>query len=609
MGVREDSNERLNYSRWHHSGMNRALCACLALTALAGCQALPPAPTAALRLDAALERYQVRYYEIFPQFETSSLGPGPHQGRWESLFTDEHRERQRILNRDIFAVLKAIDPADLDPGRRLSRAILQDQASRSLDLLRHPTHYVAVVRPNFGGAAFDILQVAGTQPMRDARDFDAWLRKAGHFPAHLDAALVVLRTGLAAGHTAPRPVAERSLAQLESLATADPAQHPLWRPVAAGPSKMSGPEWAAFEAKYRVLLADRIAPAAARFAAYLRTEYLPKARTTQGLQDVPGGGEIYRSYIRFSTTRDLAPADVHALGLSEVRRIQEKLKPAAIRMGYDGPIEGLGRWIAGQPALHPFQSPEDVLAYLKSKHALVVPQLPKLFGRIPKASFDIRLVPPELVNSSSASYSAAAVDGSRPGIFHMPVRNAREHSITGLATLLAHEGMPGHHFDVSIAQESNLPPFRRTLFISAFGEGWGLYAESLGLQIGLYDDPPSLVGHYLADLFRACRLVVDTGIHALGWSRERAVQYFLRECGSSRRPGVESEVDRYAAWPGQALSYKVGEITIRKLREKAEATLGAKFDQRAFHDHLLAEGRMPLDLLQARMDAWIAARK
>jgi uncharacterized protein (DUF885 family) len=260
--------------------------------------------------------------------------------------------------------------------------------------------------------------------------------------------------------------------------------------------------------------------------------------------------------------------------------------------------------VTKKPEIYPFTTGEDVIAYLNRIHARIVPQLPKLFGRFPKAPFEIRLTDPALAASSPAQWYPPSDDGTRPGVFAMPVVNAKTRSTFGLAALLAHEGMPGHHFDGGIKLENKVPEFRRRMWVNAFGEGWGLYAEYLGHELGLYDDPLELMGRYQGELFRACRLVVDTGLHAKGWTRQRAIQYLVDDCATSPG-GATLEVVRYMAWPGQALGYKLGELTILDIRRQAEQRLGSRFDVRAFHDALLAEGHLPLSMLKARMEAWI----
>ena len=279
---------------------------------------------------------------------------------------------------------------------------------------------------------------------------------------------------------------------------------------------------------------------------------------------------------------------------------------AAQKLGFNGKVSEARAWLREKPENHPFTSGEEVIAHLNRIHARIVPQLPTLFGRMPKARFAIRLTDPEIAATTPARYLSPN-DSGRPGIFQMPVTDPRQVLSGELAALLAHEGMPGHHFDTGIKLENKVPEFRRRMWVNAFGEGWGLYAESLGHELGLYDEPLDLVGRYSLELLRACRLVADTGLHAKSWTRAQAIQYLVEECGQPEG-GATVEVLRYMAWPGQALGYKIGELTLLELRAKATQRLGPRFDLRAFHDAVLAEGRMPLSMLRPRMEAWIEAQ-
>jgi uncharacterized protein (DUF885 family) len=347
-------------------------------------------------------------------------------------------------------------------------------------------------------------------------------------------------------------------------------------------------------------------PALRRLAAFARNEYLPRARTTDGYGALPGGERMYRHAVRSTTTTELTPEEIHSRGLAEVKRIQASFLDALRKAGYDGPISGVHRWLVANPRNYPFTSADEVIAHLNALHARIEPQIPRLFGRMPKARFEIRLADPAIAASVPAQYWWPSDDG-RPGIFYMPVVNPRRVSTFTLAALLAHEGMPGHHME-SVKFELQAPEFRRRLSFNAFSEGWALYAESLGHELGLYAEPLDLAGRYSMELFRAGRLVVDTGLHAKGWTREQAIRYLVDECASTEA-GATGEVLRYMVWPGQALAYKLGELTILELRAKAERTLGKRFDLRAFHDAILAEGHLPLAMLQERMEAWIQQRQ
>jgi uncharacterized protein (DUF885 family) len=399
---------------------------------------------------------------------------------------------------------------------------------------------------------------------------------------------------------------ERALAQLEALTPDDMTKSTLWRPISRFPASIDAETRTRLEAECRGILSDEMFPALRRLALFVRSDYLPAARTTDGFGALPGGDTMYRIAVRNATTADLTPDEVHALGLSEVRRIQAAFLAAAQKAGFTGKISEARAWLRRKPENYPFTSKEQVIEHLKSIHAGIVPQLPKLFGRLPKAPFDIRLEDTTVAATTPSRYFAPT-DSGRPGIFMMPVVNPGNISRADLAALFAHEGIPGHHLEGGIKFENKVPEFRRRLWFTAFGEGWALYAESLGHELGLYAEPLDLVGRYSQELLRACRLVVDTGLHAKAWTRAQAIRFLVEEC--TQTEGLSTnEVLRYMAWPAQALSYKIGELAILELRAKAEQRLGARFDLRDFHDAILAEGHLPISMLRQRMDAWIETR-
>ena len=377
----------------------------------------------------------------------------------------------------------------------------------------------------------------------------------------------------------------------------------LWQPILRFPRALDTETRAQLEAEYRGILADEMFPALRRLAGFVRGDYLPAARTTDGFGALPGGDAMYRFAVRNATTTDLTPDEIHELGLKEVKRVQANFLGAAQKAGFAGQVSAVRTWLRSKEENHPFTSSEQVIEHLKGIHARIVPQLPALFGRLPKARFDIRPTDPIIAATTPARYLWPS-DAGRPGIFAMPITDPRQVSRADLAALLAHEGMPGHHLEIGIKLENKLPEFRRRFGVTAFSEGWALYAESLGHELGLYEEPLDLVGRYSMELLRACRLVADTGLHARNWTRAQAIQYLVEECGQTE--GLATvEVLRYMVWPGQALSYKIGELAILELRAKAKQRLGEGFDLRAFHDAVLAEGNMPISMLRQRMDAWI----
>ena len=568
--------------------------------------ALCAAQTASQRLERlAAESYE-RGFDLFPVSEIFSRGAGPRQDRVELSYTDEHRERQRAHHRWILSELDGIPAAELNASEKLTHALLAWRARDSLDWLAHPFHQHSAFIHLSGGVPFGLVRVVDTQPFRSEADYEAWFRRLRRYPAFLDDTARLMREGMASGVTTPRLLAERALSQLEGLAPEDMAKSALWKPMTQFPASIDAAPRARLEAEYRRLLAEEMFPAIRRVAAFVRNDYLPKARTSDGFGALPNGDAMYRYAVRSNTTTDLAVDEIHALGLKEVRRVQERYLAAAQKAGFDGKIGETRAWLRGKPQNYPFTGPDQVIEYLKRIHARIEPQLPRLFGRLPKAGFEIRLTDPAIAASAPAQYYSPTDDG-RPGIFAMPVTNPREVSTFGLAALLAHEGVPGHHLETGIKLENKVPEFRRRMWMNPFGEGWALYAESLGHELGLYEQPLELMGRYSYELFRAGRLVVDTGLHAKGWTRQQAIRYLVDECGLSEGAAT-GEVLRYMAWPGQALGYKLGELTILDLRAKAEQRLGQRFDLRAFHDAVLEEGHLPLDVLRQRMDAWIDAQ-
>jgi uncharacterized protein (DUF885 family) len=572
--------------------------------------AMAPVPcaaqTASVRLEQLAAQAQERVLDLFPVSEIFGRGPGPRQDRIELTLSDEHRERQRAHHRWILGELERIPAAELSASEKLTHALLAWRARDALGWLSFPFHqHSAFIQLN-PGVAFSLVRVVGTQPFRNEADYGVWFRRVQRYPAFFESVERVMRVGAAAGVTTPRVLVERALAQLEALTPEDMTKSSLWKPMLQFPAAMDAATRARVEADYRGLLANAMFPALRRLAAFVRNDYLPKARTTDGYGALPNGDKMYAFAVRTETTTDLTADEIHELGLREVSRIQASYLATAQKAGFTGKLSEARTWLRSKPENYPFASGEQVIEQLNRIHARIVPQLPKLFGRLPKAGFEIRLTDPAIAASAPAQHYAPTDDG-RPGIFAMPVVDPRQVASFELAALLAHEGMPGHHLESGIKAENKVPEFRRRMWFNAFGEGWGLYAESLGHELGLYEQPLDLLGRYSFELFRACRLVIDTGLHAKGWTRAQAIRFFVEECGQSEG-GATVEVLRYMAWPGQALSYKIGELAILELRAKAAKRLGERLDLRGFHDALLEEGHLPISMLRERMDAWLEAQ-
>ena len=577
--------------------MRRGIAAAAMLAAAFAASGETKAPaTAAERVRSLAAQSYSRYLDLLPHEETLAIGAGPRMDRLEPFVSAEHEERQRAHHRRVLAALKAIAARGLGETDRVTHQLLELQTRWALERLEFPLAEHAMLTPlDGGGLAADLVQLLTRQPFRDEADLRAWMRRLAKYPALLAAARKRLSAGLEHGVTTPRVLVERCLDQWARIATDDPRSSALWTPASRFP---------ALEADYEKLLAVTVLPAMRDFTRFVREEYLPRARTSDGIAAIPEGERIYRMLVRQSTTTDLTPEQIHAMGLAEVKRIQLQVMLAAGKAGFKGELKDLRTWLRTDPANFPFTTPEEVLAHLRAIHARILPQLPKLFSRLPRTPLEIRLTDPAIAASMPAQWHPPSADGTRPGVFAMPVRDPREVSRVTLTSLLAHEGMPGHHLEGTLARELKLPAFRRDLWINAYGEGWALYAESLGHEMGLYEETVPLIGRYLDELYRAARLVADTGLHAKGWTRAQAGE-FMAEQGGLSQASAEREVLRYMAWPAQALGYKVGEITIRDLRSQAERRLAERFDVREFHRRVLEQGQVPLGLLQERIRRWL----
>ena len=566
-------------------------------------------PSASQRLAAlADETYQAQL-DLDPILETYRHGAGPRQGLMSMGFTAAHVERARATHRRTLERVESIPVEELDETERLTLRLMAYEARMELEELEHPIEEHALMGQSWGGLANQFIRWPQIQPLASESDYRKWFARLRSAAATLTEAREVIERARGKGITTPAVLVRLALVQWGTLlpADGDPAKSALWKPMVKWPASIDAAARARLTAEYRALLRNDVFPPMRQLVAYAQETYLPSARTSDGIAAIPGGPAMYRFLVRRHTTTDLTPDQIHELGLREVARIQRQLLLAAMQAGFKGEMRGFGRWLESQPENFPFKTPGEVLRHLRQVHETrVLPRLPRLFNRLPRARFEIRLTEPELAATASASYMRPSTDGKRPGAFQIPIVDARRVALHRLRSLLAHEGMPGHHFDNGLAMELPVPEVRKAFRTVAFGEGWGLYAESLGHEMGLYDERLSLIGRYTGELFRAARLVVDTGLHAKGWTREQAIRYLMEEAGSTEAAAT-LEIHRYMANPAQALGYKIGELTLLDLRAEAERRLGPRFDIRAFHDAVLGQGHLPLAILRERIGRWIEA--
>ncbi len=528
--------------------------------------------------------------------------------------TDAYLAAEKQAAIDDLAALAKIDRKTLSASDRISYDVFKWQ--RTNDLKGYDPALIAatIVRPvdHFNaphGFFADLSSGESAAPYKTVKDYEDGLKRIDGFDLLYQRSIDRFREGLKSGVTQPRLVIANVIGQLDGLIAQGVEGSTFYKPINKFPATISADDQARLKAAYADKIRTGIIPTLTAMRDFLKTDYLPKARESVGLSAMPGGKKLYQYLIATQTTTDMTPAQVHALGLSEVKRILGEMEKVKAQAGFKGTLPEFFKAVRDDPRQHP----ASVQAFGDGFRAIgkrVDMGIPRLFSTIPKSPLEIRPVPAFLEkNQAGAYYQQGTPDGSRPGVFYYNTYDLPSRSLPTMETLYMHEGIPGHHFQISIAQENtNLPAFQRFGGNTAYVEGWALYSESLGKELGMYTDPYQLYGHLDDEMLRALRLVVDSGIHDLGWSRDQSIDYMMANSAMGRTDAT-SEVERYIAIPGQALAYKVGQLTIRKLRTKAETALGPKFDVKAFHAQVLMDGALPMAVLEAKIDDWIKAQR
>ena len=560
----------------------------------------------AQRLAALAERY----YEAQARFEpvTSTIfGDNRFDDQLPMTISPGVRARQFAMLHDVLDELTTIDRSKLSAQDMTTYDVLGYMLNDRLrfeplkDHLLPMSHMdsLPVVLANFGSGQ-------GSQPIATYEQFQAYLKRINALPQWIDAAIVNMRAGMKDNIVLPKALVVSLLPQIKALAAATPAKSD-YNASRHMPDSFSAGEKARLKGDYLQAVQTRVLPSLKKLSAFLENGYLPAARTTSGWGALPGGAAWYRTWVASHTTTSKSPDEIHRIGLAEVERINAEFTRLAPKLGYTGKPSALPQWLAQQPKYKPFKTDEEVLQAYRDIDARIKPKLPMLFATLPKAPMELRPEPELSRDTASDHYTLAAADGSRPGIFWAVIPKPENYSSTRMTSLLLHEGNPGHHFQLSRQQELPIPKFRKFGLITAYSEGWGLYAETLGKELGLYEDPNAYAGHLALDMRRAARLVVDTGLHSKGWTREQTIKYLMDEAGDTEAE-ARNATERYMAWPGQALSYKVGALKIMELRQRAAAALRPKFSLPKFHDEVLGEGPLPLGLLETKINNWIAAQ-
>ena len=534
----------------------------------------------------------------------STLGDRRWNDRWDDVSPEAMRTRQ-AHRESVLEELAAIPRDRLSTADRTHYDVFEHQYRTMVEGFGHRYH---LIRTNTYDGVQNIEQIADSLRFQTVKDYEDWLARLERFPAFLAQNITLMREGIAGNVLLPKVIMRRIRGQVETIATQPPQASGFFAPFRDFPASFTDADRVRLAQAGRKAVESHVQPAFARFGDFLDREYIPTAYDQVGWWQTSSGGDGYTFLARAYTTTDLTPRQIHDLGLTEVARIRAAMEHIKGETGFEGALSEFFTFLRTDPQFFHETGPELLEAY-RALAKRVDPELVKVIGRLPRLPYGVQPIPETIAPNTTTAYASyGAPDGSRPAYFFVNLYKPETRPTWEMLALTLHEAVPGHCLQGSIAQELDLPEFRKHAGFTAYVEGWALYAESLGEDMALYDDDPyARFGRLTYEMWRAVRLVVDTGIHALRWDRDKAIGYFMENAAKTEQD-VTNEIDRYISWPGQALAYKVGELDIRELRRKAERTLGDRFDLRAFNDVVLATGAVPLHILEQEVNAWIAAR-
>ena len=591
-----------------------ALCAALALAAAPLPAVAEPSSgkvsgAVASQAKQQLDRLADEYYDTAARFDpvdATENGDRRFDDQIGMAIAPKNRERHTARLGTFLTRLHAIDRATLDSKAQINYNILNHELTALLSLASFPDHLMPIDQMDSMPVTLaNFASGDGAQSLKTVKEYKAYLSRLNQLPAWIDQAIANMRSGIASGIVLPKAAVTSMLPQFKKLVSDTPEASIYYTPIKKLPARFSAADKASLSAAYRKTVGEKLAPALVRLADFLEKDYLPAARTSSGWSALPRGREWYLANVAVRTTTRMQPEEIHAVGLREVARIQQEFAVLGPKMGYSGPANSLPGWVMQQAKYKPFTTEREVIEMYRELDSQLKAKLPSMFTLMPKTPLDVRAEPEITRATASDHYTAPAADGSRPGVFWAVVNDPKQYNTSGMVTLFLHEGHPGHHFHIALLQEMKLPNFRKFGGNTAFTEGWALYAETLGKEMGMFERPEYYFGHLNDELLRAARLVVDTGLHSKGWTREQAIAYYRDTLGYSENV-ARAEIERYMVWPGQALAYKIGSLKISELRARAQAALGAKFSLPKFHEVVLEDGTVPLSLLEAKVDRWIA---
>jgi uncharacterized protein (DUF885 family) len=557
-------------------------------------------------LASMLDQYSKEYYALNPLAATQA-GINNYNDQLEITISDAYVEKAKALNIKYLDLIGKINKKALSEAEQLSVDLFSYKLRTEMELLDNALGYYRPVDQfvfSFPTRFATLGSGAGFVPFQSEKDYRNFISRMKLFESWVDKAIVNMKKGIAQNNTNPRASMLKVPPQLKPLFEGGAESNVFYKPLQKLPEGMDSVAAKQLRLDYGKAIEQFVKPAYKKLHDFIVSEYLPRARTTSGLLDNHNGAREYQLWLAYYTTTNISAEQIFNQGLSEVARIRKEMDSVKNLVGFKGDLKSFFEYVKTDPRFFPFKTEEEVLNRYRSFLNQMQPHLKRMFNLTPKAQFEVRATEKFRAAGANAQYMQPSRDGKRPGIFYEVILDPKEYNYFSMEDLFIHEAIPGHHYQVAIQQEANIPEFRKSYFNSAFGEGWALYAESLGTELGMYKDPYQYLGRLNGEIERAVRMVVDAGIHYKGWSREKAIAYVLENQPVS---AVEAEqrIERYMVTPGQAVSYKVGELKIIELREKAKKKLGSKFDIKAFHDVVLEDGCLPLSILEAKVNRWI----
>jgi uncharacterized protein (DUF885 family) len=521
--------------------------------------------------------------------------------------TDSYRNKKHAFFDKYLKELSTVDTTLLSDEEKNSYEIIKWEATVGLDVLKQNGNLTPIQQ--FDGTHITMGQFASAesaQPFKTENDYKKFIKRMELYAVWMDSAMVYMRKGIAQNVVIPKALTLKVIPQFEEMITPTAEDNLFYSSCKKFPTEFTDSKKNEIAQKYVETINTKLIPQFKKMTAFLKNEYLPASRSTSGIGANKGGDGLYKAYVKQWTTTEKNPVEIHELGLKEVALLNAEMEKVKNEVGFKGTLKEFLNDVRTKKELRPFTDPQQVLDNFNRIYKTIQPNVNKLFSLQPKTPFQIKRTEAFREKTASAEYNQGSADGTRPGTFYVPIPDVKNYNVLEDEDLFLHEAIPGHHFQISLQQENkSLPDFRKFNWFGAYGEGWALYCESLGKELGLYKDPYQYLGMLNDEMHRAIRLVVDTGIHSKGWTREQAIQYSL-DNEAETEASITAEIERYMAIPGQALSYKIGQLKILELRQKAQDKLGAKFDIKVFHQKVLESGVLPLELLEKKINRWIA---